>query len=284
MKSRGNLSERKRIASLIVFLSIGTSGYSQNAAAPLKLTISADKASYSLGEQIKINYSIENISEEPVGFYEFGCDAMKTVISDLADKPYPYYYDKSMNRWVTSYPREYVFLKPHQKWQRNYGLSFKNGKIMACAWRKPDSCKVAYDGFYLNLNCPNSQECDQECDSILLFNLAGRKVQISAMYERKNSNLRKFTLQDCEKAKISVDVFPSDFKGNWINRSVLNEHKNFGLDDPSYDPWTFEELAIYCQHHTALSKEAWIGTLASNPIVINLNTRSRDGEKQETRE
>ena len=157
MKSRGNLTEMKRIAFLIVFLSIGTSGYSKNAAQPpLKLTIAADKESYSIGEEIKINYAIENVSEEPVGFYEFGCDGMKTavtdladkpypyignypyiknvkeeaeeevgfyvygsgdmktVISDLADKPYPYYYDKSMNRWVTSYPREYVFLKPHR--------------------------------------------------------------------------------------------------------------------------------------------------------------------------
>jgi len=60
---------------ICIFLFLGTSSVSAENVIPLKLSIKTDKKVYSEGEQIQLFYSIENVSDKPVGFFEyFGAD------------------------------------------------------------------------------------------------------------------------------------------------------------------------------------------------------------------
>ena len=258
----------KQVLFLILFLLPGISGYSQSAAeSPLKLTIAADKESYSVGEEIKINCTIENVSEAPVGFYVRDSGDLKISVSNLFNTPYPYYEETLQREMPSIYPDQYILLNPHEKWQRNQSLQFKNGKLLTYKGSKEDpQSKLDHDGFYLH--CPGG------CvgyDDILLPSLPVGKIKVSAEYSTSIPNPQNFTRKDCEKAKISVDVFSEDSKSNTISRSVINANKNFNFDDPFLED-TFN-LAIYCQHNSALSKKAWIGTLSSHSIEINLNTK-----------
>jgi len=263
---KGCSMKRFRFVAFILLFVLASSAYPENTTdTPLKLTISADKENYSVGDEIKINYTIENISSEPVGFYVRNFDNLKISVRDLSDNNYQYYYDEGVQRMSPSlYPDEYILLNSYEKWKGNQSLQFKTGKIVTneSGTKAYFKEKFVYEGLYLT--CP-------KCDAILLRDLTGGKVKVAAIFETSSPNPRNFTRQDCEKAKISLNVFPEDSESNQVHQSVVGENANLNLDNPSFED-TFN-LAIYCQHNNVLSKKALLGTLSSNRITINLNTK-----------
>ncbi|MEK6984525.1 MAG: hypothetical protein AABX33_08170 [Nanoarchaeota archaeon] len=244
----------------------------------LQLTINSDKEEYKVGEEIKVFYTIENKNSEGIGFYVSDFNGLNIEVTDLAGKTYNYYFDVSAQRFMLPlYPDRYVFLEPNEKWSSNKSFALKSGEIKTWSpggnltWKEQSgSLETIYDGLYI--------DCLSGClehDSILLDQFSKGNIQISSKYKTKNPNPTKYTLKDCNDANISIDIFREEIASNEIYHSVSCEGGACpGLDDEiRLGPSRLLEinnLAIYCQHHSALDKNAWIGTLNSNTIMIQI--------------
>ena len=258
------------IACLMMMLLGAASGYAQSVsrAAPLTLTIHADAPVYSPTDEIHIQYAIENTSSESTGFYLIADETdMAILASDASGKPYTSYYDPEVQRFKTPiYPFEYVVLKPHEERSGSLTCQLKKGEIKT--WDPKGNGitykafeggeKTIYDGFYLV--CPSVHS-----DSIWLSGLSEGEITLTAAYTMHDPNPEHVTLQDCEKAGIALGTNSEDANVSTLILSVIG---NLDMSGPGFEQHF--NLAVYCQHQAALSRNAWIGSITSNRISVKV--------------
>jgi len=164
------------------------------------------------------------------------------------------------------YPSEYVVLKPHEERNGSLSCQLKKGEIKAWDPKghgvkykgSEGGEKTVYDGFYLV--CPSAYS-----DSIWLSGLSEGEITITAAYITHDPNPEHVTLHDCEKAGMVFVTNPEDVNSSKLNLSVAG---NLDMGDPRFEQRF--NLAVYCQHHAALSRNAWIGTIRSNSITVKV--------------
>jgi len=237
---------------------------------PLRLEIKSEKSKYSLEEEVIINYTIENVSSKPVGFYADDWGDLIVDAFDLSGNLYRHYYSPSAQRFMPSlYPSMYVYLKSNEKWEGSQILQFKQGQIKSYKGTKSNpQFIIDHDGYYL--------KCPIGCltyDSILLTDSAIGNIRISAAYTTNDPNPKKYTINECKNANISLDVWPEEKSSNIIHHSVRCEGNVCNDFRGSLFIMDHENLAVYCQHNSALSKDAWLGTLKSNSITVELSAQ-----------
>jgi len=271
----------KRIILILVLLTLPLVCFGQDATTqatpkhgeqPLQLVIQSDRAEYAVGDEINISYTLKNIVSKPVGFYI--ADRYNYLGVDVFDSRGNKYNDFTSATQFDApsiYPDEYVVINPGE--QRNGSISFalEKGELKEFYEAKSGpkgSGKVVYrtihDGLYLKC----TKGCPYFLENIILSKFSKGAIKVSLQYITDNPNPNNFTKKDCEKARIALDVFPEDSKSNKINQAVLCE--GGACSDNPIDWDNVNNLAVYCQHYTALTKDAWIGTLTSNTITIEV--------------
>ena len=186
---------------------------------PLKFTLKADKESYSVGDEIKIFYTIENTSSEPAEFYVQGHYNLEIFVNDLSGTQYRHYFYKGIQRSdQPSYPDEYVLLDPQEKWQGSAKIKLKKGQVEDYneegGKSSPRQSYVVHDGLYLS--CDGEDWHCLNADVVFLPDRAEEGFQISAKFVPSNPNIYQYTLQDCQKADMVLDAFPEDQPSNKI--------------------------------------------------------------------
>ncbi len=259
----------------IAFLLILGQSCERKESSPLILTIKSDKASYMPGDSIEISYAIKNIGSEPVGFYVADHGNIELEAFDLSGNSLEYYFHMTWQRIMPSlYPDEYVLLQQNQEWARSEAFPLRKGVIEeypeAISKEDPGEPIIIHDGFYIDLPSfmPN--------DHILIRSNHSKEIKLSLRFSSNDPNPRNFSIKDCEDANISLDAFPDELSSNRIHPSVICEGgacPELANDEQIHDPKSMEDihdLAMYCQHKTPLSKSAWVETLPSNIITIEI--------------
>ena len=111
--------EMKKVFLIILLLAIPLVCLAQERGQPLQLTIKSDKKVYEVGDKIKINYTISNIGNLPVGvFYSispaYADESIKYKLQTTNDKEYELLYPYSVQT-MKPIP-EYKIFKPGQRW------------------------------------------------------------------------------------------------------------------------------------------------------------------------
>jgi hypothetical protein len=264
---------------------------------PLQLVIQSDNAEYAVGDEINISYTLKNIGSKSVGFYISDYRNLGVDVFDSRGNKYKHFTSATQFCAPSIYPDEYVVLNPNE--QRNGSISFelKKGELKELDEEKSGpktGGKAVYNTIHDGLYLKCTKGCPYLLENILLSGVSNKAIKVSFQYITDNPNPRNFNKQDCKDANIFIDSYLRDEEPNKI---ILGAKCEGGacpeLDDPlmNIKPGTtkeeieeilkssshdlmheerIHELAIYCQQNKTLTKPAWIGTLTSNTITIEV--------------
>ena len=230
---------------------------------PLEFVIKSDKKIYKPKDTIKITYTIKNIGKTPVGFYIKEKGNIELEAFDLKGNSLRYYFHPSWQRIISSpYPDRYILLKPGQiyKGEENFYLNKGELKdVIKTSKFKIQKTITVHKGFYIDL--PSYMHYDY-----ILIPERCKRIKIRLKFSSTDPNPYNFTVKDCKKAGIPVDTFPEEIESDKISHTIKCTKKGcFNFSEKIYN------LAIYCQHKSALSREAQdIKELKSNVIIIEI--------------
>ncbi len=198
---------------------------------PLKVTIKPDKETYTTGDQMTLLYTIENISNEPAGYFKGSLDAHA---SNSADQPLKSYSPLCSQVASMAHPGEYILLDPKQKWEGKEPFgTLRFDEVQDYGIRK-DKFHVAnaieYDGMMIVLN--EGSALNESCSTrLLLAEPFDGKVRLSAKYctdnpnyyRTDNPNYDRLT-QEQEYKKRTKNAFIGCVDSNVIEISIERPH------------------------------------------------------------
>ena len=220
---------------------------------PLKLSIKTDKTIYSEGDQIKLTYTVENITQEPVGFFEYlGADFSSNATGLRGEKLEGHNYSYQS---MEPHAGDYIKFAPNEKTEEKeeiFGsIVFNEVKDYEIVKGKPMHVAKAilYDGFVIS----------RGFSQIFLNDIKDEGIIISAKYCAGNPNPHDFTKEDCEENEGK----------NWWDRS----------DDPfaDYDPMAMDKR-MYCQDYEKWNQPAFVGCVESEPVEISFDLKMPDDD------
>jgi len=258
---------------LILVLALKSSVFSEEIVQPLKLTIETDKKIYNVGDDIKVIYTIENISEKQVAFFSNESSFQFEIVDNKE------YEDLKYTVQFLGHLPENIVLQPGEKWMQEEMIArIRKDEVYKISGVKvggPVEKKLYYDGLYIDIPAHYKKLLARNGFGYysILFEFCDGGKNIGCAHCPY-----QFGKEDCSLLGTGLlhEVLKEKRRKNWEAIRDKLSGENYELNKKrlleeydGYDSIKIRNAERYCEKIKKLNN-AWQGCLDSNIVRIQI--------------